>query len=379
MNLHPLPALGATGLALALIFGQPMVPIAFGGVTADPSPAINGPSAPTEAADPADDPTAGTTWALQPAQGGAPDGRVSLRHRVEPGAFVAESLALSNFGAEPATFAVYASDGVVGRDGSFDLIPAGQDSVDGGAWVALGAVDGATPREDGGFAVSVPAGETVAVSVRIEIPADASPGDHPAGIVAELLPDAASEVQLASRVGVRVHLRVSGDIMTGVRPQALQASYEPSWNPFAPGILTVRYDLTNTGNVRVGAQTVVDAAGPFGLVASDQAADPQREILPGQSVAAQVEMPMWPVFFVDGRAVATPDAVGDDEIEGTMEAGVESFTAWTVPWSQLVHIVLAVSGVLLFHRLRTRSAARVQARIDAAVAAAQGARSGDPS
>lgn len=360
MNLHPPSLLGATALALMLAIGQP----AAAGAHPLPVPAE---------ADTAPDPAAGITWALQPAVDGAPDGRVSLRHRVDPGASVEESLALSNFSAQAATFAVYASDGTVGGDGSFDLIPAGEESTGGGAWVALGAVDGAAPREDGGFAVSVPAGESVVFPVRIEIPADAAPGDHPAGIVAELLPDAASEVQLASRVGVRVHLRVSGDIVAGVHPEVVQATYEPSWNPFAPGTLVVRYDLANTGNVRLGAETVVGTAGPFGLLSDESSALAQRELLPGQSSPAEVRMPVWPLFFADGRVVASPAAVGDDEIEGALAASEEAFTVWTVPWAQLALIVLVVGGVLLFRRLRTRSAARVQARIDEAVAAAQGA------
>jgi hypothetical protein len=360
MNLHPLSLLGATALALFLALGHPAAAIAH------PSPV------PAEA-DPAPDPAAAITWALQPAVEGAPDGRVSLRHRVDPGASVDESLALSNFSAQAATFAVYASDGTVGGDGSFDLIPAGEESTGGGAWVALGAVEGGAPRDDGGFAVSVPAGESIVFPVRIEVPADATPGDHPAGIVAELLPDAASEVQLASRVGVRVHLRVSGDIEAGVRPEAVQATYEPSWNPFAPGTLVVRYDLANTGNVRLGAEAVVGAAGPFGLLSDESPLLAQRELLPGQSSPAEVRMPVWPLFLADGRVVATPGAVGDDEIEGALAASEEPFTVWTVPWAQLALIVLVVGAILMFKRLRARSAARVQARIDEAVAAAHAA------
>ncbi|MDQ0728148.1 hypothetical protein [Microbacterium sp. W4I20] len=370
---RPLTAVGAIALAAVVVLGQPVAAGADSWQTpTGVRPAATVPADTVPADTDGDDPApAGVTWALQPAGKGAPDGRVSLRHRVDPGASIDESLVLTNFSAEPATFAVYASDGTVTGDGSFDLIPAGEEPRDGGAWVSLGAVEGSAPRDDGGFAVKVAAGAAVVIPVSIAVPSDATPGDHPAGIVAELVPDAATEVQIASRVGVRLHLRVSGDIVAGIRPEAVQASYEPSWNPFAPGTLTVRYDVTNTGNVRLGAAANVGVAGPFGLLAADRSAGELREILPGQASVAEVTLPVWPLLVAQGTADVLPSAVGDDEIESALDAASVGFTVWTIPWSQLALIAAAVLLFFAVRRARTRGKARLQARIDEAVASAR--------
>lgn len=320
----------------------------------------------------ADDTTGetGTTWALQPAGAEGPDGRVSLRHTIDGGAAVDDLVALTNFGPQPATYAVYPGDGTVSADGNFDLAPADEPATGGGAWITVGSVDGATARDGGGIVLEVPAETTVTIPVRVEVPANATPGDHPAGIVAELVPADSDAVQLASRVGVRAHLRVSGDIVASVVPDGTTATYTPSWNPFAPGTVTVTYALSNDGNVRLGAETDTAVSGPFGILAASAATE-SREILPGQAQSTTVEVPVWPTFFSWGTVTATPLVVGEDEVNAALAATTAEFTVWTIPWSQLALLALLVGGFFAIRALRARSAARVQARIDAAVAAAK--------
>ncbi|MGM7678540.1 COG1470 family protein [Microbacterium sp. A94] len=350
--------ISTVALAAFLVLGQPAVSSAH-------------PLIVPAAADPASEPSESVTWALQPASGEGADGRVSLRHAVDPGGSVDEYLALTNYSGQPADFAVYASDGTVGADGSFDLISPDEESVGSGSWVALAAPDGAQPRAEGGFVATVPADSTVVIPVQIAVPADATPGDHPAGIVAELIPAAATEVHLASRIGVRVHLRVSGDIVAGIHPQNVTSTYVPSWNPFAPGTMIVDYSLVNSGNVRLGADSIVSITGPFGVLPAESPAVDKREILPQQSVEVSAQFPVWPLFLAEGTASAAPKVVGGDTIENQLDSSAESFSAWTVPWAQLCLLVLLVLGVFGIRRWREHSAVRVQARIDAAVAAAQ--------
>ncbi|KGM15350.1 hypothetical protein N867_09405, partial [Actinotalea fermentans ATCC 43279 = JCM 9966 = DSM 3133] len=330
-------------------------------------------AAPTATAAVAPDPATSTTWALQPATADGPDGRISLRHVVDGGARADDLVALTNFSDRPATFAVYASDGVVTADGSFDVLASGQAPVDGGAWITVGPVDGAQARDGGGLVLELAAGATALVPVGIAVPAQATPGDHPAGVVAELVQGAGSAVQLTSRVGVRVHLRVSGDVAAALAPETVTASYTPSWNPFAPGTLTVTTTVTNAGNVRLGARTTTSLAGPAG-VAPTSAADEQREVLPGTTTTSTVEVAVPPLVMAWGEVTVTPVVVGEDDLGGAaLSPATASFTVWTVPWSQLALLLALVAGVLLARRARRRSAARVQARIDAAVAAATAA------
>ncbi len=317
-------------------------------------------------------PPAGTTWALRPATTDGPDGRVSLRHVIDGGDSADDLLALTNFGGEPATFAVYASDGTITSDGNFDLIPGDQVASDGGSWIALGAIESSTPRDAGGLIVSVPAQTTIAIPVQITVPANATPGDHPAGIVAELVPDASSSVQLASRVGVRAHIRVTGDIVASLAAKDVSAHYTPSWNPFAPGTVTLSFALTNPGNVRLGAETVARLSGPFGLAEASVAGE-QREVFPGQAVETTIELPVWPTFFSWGDVATTPAAVGEDVIDGPLVVDSAPYTLWTVPWAQLGLLALLAAVFFLIRFLRARSSRRMQERIDAAVAAATSA------
>ncbi|MFK4762534.1 hypothetical protein ACI3KS_16525 [Microbacterium sp. ZW T5_45] len=366
MNFRPLSVLGAAVTTAALLLAAPL------GAAASTASASTASRHVASESDPStDESSAQVTWALRPAANGEADGRVSLRHTVDPGAGIDESVVLTNFGSQQASFAVYAGDGAVSGSGSFDLAPPEEGSEDAGAWVALGAVEGASARPEGGLVLTLGPESSVVIPVRVDVPSDAGPGDHPAGIVAELLPGAQQEVLVASRIGVRLHLRVSGDVIAGARPDVVEATYQPSWNPFAPGTLTLRYDLVNTGNVRIGAESIVRASGPFGALGVDAAPEVRREILPGDSSPAEVSVLAWPLFVTEVRTSVRPASVGDDVIDGSLDATSATVTVWTIPWAQLILVVGAVLLVLAARHLRLRSAVRTQARIDEAVAAAR--------
>lgn len=328
--------------------------------------AVAAAAVPASAGLPATTAPPGTTWALEPADGTEADGRVSLRHVLEDGASVTDHVVLTNFSDHEATFALYASDGIVDEAGSFDLLPPDTEPTDGGSWVEVGTVPGAEPRPGGGIVLAAPAGSSTVVPLEVTVPAGATPGDHPAGVVAELVQGGDATLQMSSRVGVRLHLRVAGEVRAELSPDVV-ATYSPSWNPFAPGTVTVDYTLENTGNVRVGADVDVSLAGPFGLGA-DAASAEHREVLPGQELTATIRLEAWVVGT--GQLVATPLGVGEDELPAQLLPATVDFRVWAVPWSQLLVLALLAAAPLLVVRLRRRSAARVQARIDAAVAAA---------
>lgn len=332
-------------------------------------------SAALPAATGTDDVVGGTTWALEPADENGADGRVSLRHELDPGASIADHVVLTNFSEHDATFAIYASDGVVDDAGNFDLLSPETAPSDGGSWVEIGEVDGARSRDGGGIVLDAPASSSTVVPLEIAVPARATPGDHPAGVVAELVTDGGAALQMSSRVGVRLHLRVAGDVVAEVTPR-VEATYSPSWNPFAPGTVTLDYVVENTGNIRMGADVDATVTGPFDLGGGQVLAE-HREILPGQSAAGSGEIAVWPLFVGRGEIVATPVGVGEDAVPAALTPGTAEFRVWTVPWSQLVLLALLVAAPFLVVRARRRSAARVQARIDAAVAAAAAAGTGE--
>ncbi|QGQ18156.1 hypothetical protein GC089_01320 [Cellulomonas sp. JZ18] len=314
-------------------------------------------------------PAAPVTWTMQPSSAEGPDGRVSLRHVLDPGASVADHVTVANLGEAPATFLVHVGDGTVSPAGDFDVLPVDEGPRDGGAWVTLGDVEGAERLGPGSLRVSVPAASAVTVPLTIAVPADARPGDHPAGVVAELVDAGPSRVRFAARVGVRVHLRVAGEVTARLVADDVRARWQPSWNPFSPGTVRVTYALVNSGDVRLGARGTVSASGPFGAGATHRDAD-RREVLPGGSAQEVVDLPAWPLLRTGVRVHVAPTVVGEDAVDARLEATAVEVTAWTPPWSQLALLALVAALLVAVRALRRRAARRVQARIDAAVVAA---------
>ncbi|MBD3943204.1 hypothetical protein IF188_16035 [Microbacterium sp. NEAU-LLC] len=349
MNVHPLLSRTVATAALTLT-------LAIGAVAYPATAEESGEGGPT------------TTWSLSPASAEGPDARISLRHVIDPGGSAPDFVSLTNFSPHPASFDVYASDGIVTDDGDFDLLPPGEPPVDGGSWISVGTVEGGFVA-DGVLTIELQPGASVVVPVTVSVPENATPGDHPAGIVAQYKPAAGGSVQFASRVGVRAHLRVAGDVVAALEPTVVSSSYEPSWNPFAPGRLRVEYRLDNVGNVRLGAEAAARATGPFGL-APVRASTTTREVLPAQTSTSTIELAVWPTVVSLGAVAVTPSAVGDDDVPVLTPSSAD-FTAWTMPWAQLALLALAAGVVVAIVWTRRRSKAGVQRRIDEAVARAR--------
>lgn len=308
----------------------------------------------------------GTSWSIAPATAEGPDGRLSLRHVLDPGGSATDWVDVHNFGPQDATFRVYAAAGAVGESGTFDIDP---EAGDGGVLVSLAETDGTAPDADGTLTLHLPAEESATVPLTITATDTARPGDHPVGVVAELVPQGDTDVRLRTRVGVRAHLRVSGELTARVVAEDVRTTWAPGWNPLARGTLHVEYVLHNTGNVRLGATSTVDAAGPFGAVRATST-DSIREILPGERHAVRAEVPLWGLLRTQGEVRVDVGAVGEDVLEAELRPAATSFTAWTVPWAQLLVVVLVLLAVpVARHRRRLRER-RVQHEIDSALTAA---------
>ncbi|WP_200804410.1 hypothetical protein [Actinacidiphila paucisporea] len=85
------------------------------------------------------------------------------------------------------------------------------------------------------------------------------------------------------RLGIRVKLRVSGELRPALRVENPHLDYSGTSNPFGKGSATVTYTIHNTGNAMLSARQKVSVAGPFGRLRTDAgkvAASP--ELLPGE-------------------------------------------------------------------------------------------------
>ncbi|MFF0910916.1 hypothetical protein ACFWZW_09545 [Microbacterium enclense] len=286
-------------------------------------------AAPASAAASVSASAAAAQWSVAPANADGPDGRISLRHTIDPGGSATDAIAVTNLGAEPATYTVAAGDGVVGDDGAFDIAAGAPE--DSGAWITVeGAPDGT---------VAVAPGETRVLPLRIDVPADVVPGDHPAGIVVGV--SAADDgVTVTNRIGVRVHLQVAGDIVPALGVGEVSTTFSPSWIPFAPGTLRVETVVTNTGNVRLGALAAVSGPGITSASLTGDAA----ELLPGDSTTVVTETSSWPILVLFGSTQVRPVALGDDAI--TAPAPVDAdFVAAAPSWTGLALLVLLAGAV----------------------------------
>jgi hypothetical protein len=282
-------------------------------------------------------------WSVQPADAKGPDGRISLRHSAEPGSTIHDAIAVSNMSTVPATFAVATGSGVVGDD-VFDIDESATDGPAG--WISVEGLEGS--------AVTLAAGETRVLPVTIALPADALPGDHPAGIAVGL--SQGFGITVTHRVGVRVHLRVEGEINPQLTVKVNETSFQPALNPFAPGQLTIDYELSNSGNVRLGARINGQLSGPFGWGHEDFTADPVTELLPAERITRKLTVTAPALFWLTGTLSVTPLVVGEDDVRPP-QAETAIFDQLAIPWPTLILFatLLALASYLYFHSRSTKA------------------------
>lgn len=304
-----------------------------------------------------------TTWGVVPADAdGNPDGRISFRHEVEPGETITEHAVVTNYSEQPVVFSLEGAPGTISTDGSFDVLDADELEEGRGSWITI---------QD---TVDVEAASSVTIPFTIDVPEDALPGDHPAGIVVGLAGDAAGTDSLAvgfdARVGLRLHLRVDGEIEPRLEVRELQTRYETSWNPFSPGRIVIDYTVANAGNVRLASEESARVAGPWGTrstMAIDDAMA-QSETLPGgrKPVTTTVDR-VWPLGPLSTTITARPSILGEDDLgDTTLRFATAHETMWAIPWSQLLLLVAAFALAVYLRRRRRRRKAAYAAALDRA-------------
>lgn len=160
---------------------------------------------------------------------------------VDPGTALTAAVSVSNVSGQDKVVVLRAQDTTTSGTGGLSYGPV-EDGP--GAWLS--------PRDR---RVSVPAGETVDVTYRVDVPADARPGDHFAGIVAydqedlealEDEPESEQAVQLkfVSRLAIPFRVRVPGDLLAEVALRDVKLEITPSGS-------SVDVIFANTGNVLI--------------------------------------------------------------------------------------------------------------------------------
>ncbi|MBD8205842.1 MULTISPECIES: COG1470 family protein [unclassified Microbacterium] len=290
---------------------------------------------------------ASVTWSVEPADADAATGKAWTELTLDAGQSVTEYMLITNRGLSDVTFDLSAADGYFTDTGRFNMLANGEKSMDAGTWIAI-------PDE-----VEVGAGQSVIIPFEVSVPANATPGDHPAGVAAGIR-TGDGVVGVESRVGFRVMTRVRGELAPALTVTEQSATYTPSWNPFLPGSLAVTATVVNSGNTRLAAQPTVHASGLLGVLGTHGALAELPELAPGESrMITAMLADVWPTFVTDVRTDVVPRSIDGSGPVATASADTR---ITTMPFSQLVVglcLVLAATLLLWGRRRRRRALQRM--------------------
>ncbi|WP_433435330.1 WxL protein peptidoglycan domain-containing protein [Nonomuraea sp. CA-141351] len=289
-------------------------------------------------------------WTVGTASNDFGSDRQNYSYTLNPGGRLKDGLVVVNRGATPLHLAVYAADAFTAEGGKLDLVTKDAKSAEVGAWVH-------TDRPD----VTVRPGESVEVPFTVTLPDDAAPGEYMGGIVT-LLTDG---VNADRRLGIRIRLRVGGELKPGLAVEDLHVRYSGTPNPFGKGDATVTYTIHNTGNAILTARQAVSITGPFGHVGVRAGQiDDSPQLLPGDTWKVSVPVhEVVPALRLTGTVAVVP-LLTDASNSVAPLAVVETTThAWTAPWALLLFVVVLCGLVVaVFRRRRRQSKLREDAQ-----------------
>ncbi|VEI13317.1 hypothetical protein [Trueperella bialowiezensis] len=288
-------------------------------------------------------------WSVAPADGDFGAGRSSFRYSVDPGASFTDAIVVRNYSAITLDLQVFPLDGIVTDSGTLGLPPSGTPSTQIGAWVTADKAE-----------VSIPAGGEETVTFQVNVPADVAPGDYVGGLVTSRTAPGANQVNIESRLASRIVVSVAGDAAVGTQIDSVEVvDVDGAWIPFTPVKGTLRYTVTNTGNVltRVNTNNSI-TLGSVRDVAAGGTGDPEAansvELMPGGTGVFEQEISVWPAFFHKASVEITPEAL-TGEIGESVSA---SATVWVIPWGSLGAIVLIAAGVVVGVRVHRSNKAK---------------------
>lgn len=304
--------------------------------------------------DPATEDTIGIS--AEPMSTGAdPVGRTRFSYQMSPGQNLEDSYLVTNSGSTPQTFTVFATDAFNTEEGGYGLLDTDVAPTDAGSWVRFAGETSTT--------LDLQPGETREVPFSVGVPADASPGDHAAGVVVSALAND-GQVLVDRRVGTRLYVRVPGDLQPNLTIDGVSSSYTPSLNPL-DGETTITFTVRNAGNVALSGDLKAEVKGLFGIglsAAVDQEVD---EMLPGstRTITTSVSgVGQW--VFLNPVVTVYPKVDPEALNPGPLVSVTRDAILFVVPWVLLAAVLLglAVWGWIVFSR--RRDARRAQAWID---------------
>jgi hypothetical protein len=320
------------------------------------------------------------TWSVAPAtESGVDTTREFFDFSAKRGVGMGDHVAVTNYSTQPVDLHVYAADGTTDfKTAKLTLIDGTKASKDLGSWVSVGRGPSSCPASDTGSAlaacvadlgirVTVQPNTSMIIPFRIQVPENATAGDHVAGIVAAYTQKGSGNraVAVEERVGARIFVRVAGKLTPGLSTSGAVASFSAPANPFANGTATVGFDLKDTGNTRLSALPTFNVTGIFGIPAGTATAKPVENLLPGGVAHVQATVKDVPrLFLLFGGITVTPQRADGDVGADTPPVAVhDTAITWAIPWIWLIIAVVVAGIVLAIIWWRRRSNERLAAAL----------------
>ena len=275
---------------------------------------------------------------------GGPDlNRSRFTYQIDPGQHVQDSIYVSNVGTVALDLLVYSADGTTTSNGSFDVAGSTQPASDVGAWVKFANGKNIVP-------VHLKAGSSASLPFDMQVPTNASPGDHIGGIAVATAPVGDGQIRIERRVVTRLYARVRGDLTPQLTVSNMRAVYTPSFYPL-DGVVTENFTIVNSGNVSLKAVAFANVTGIFGIPLANQVVAPVTEIAPGTSRDYTITISgvgQW--VFLNPQIKLVPDVDKDALNPGALLSISRDTTLWEFPTTWFILIVIVMSIVFVIRR-----------------------------
>lgn len=280
--------------------------------------------------------------------------RDDLEYQLAAGQGLVDKVSIANLTDQPKTFYLYPADAYNTPSGGYALRLKTDPLQDAGAWITL-----PVPT------YTIPAKSAAIVPISVNVAADATPGDHAAGIVAEEVVDRQTTaesggLQPIHRVGTRVYVRVAGDTTARLQVTDISVVHKDPLLPWGDGSGAVTYTIKNTGNVRVSldsvktrVQSVVGFTTKTVTRTSDSDNGLAAVLLPGNSVVYAEDIgTVAPLVLMKADVSVQATEIGSDNPVRVSSSQL----FWDVPWLLIALLVLLAGAIVAWRLLRRRPA-----------------------
>lgn len=275
---------------------------------------------------------------------GRDNGRSRFTYQVDPGQEIKDYVRVSNVGTSKLKVTVFATDAYNADNGDFALLDTVEEPTGAGSWVSFSGKPTLT--------LTLGRGKSTTIPFTVTVPADATPGDHPAGILASAT--TAGDLTVERRIANRMYVRVSGDLQPSLTVSSISGVHHGGLNP-ADGSAAVTATITNNGNVALEGVVTLSATTWFGIGVGSTAREELSELLPGNTRTVSFELDGVPQVGYATVTMLLQSAIsGDAPDPGPLPVVEREVFVLAIPWAVAAALLLSVGGSLVLRWRRAR-------------------------